>query len=362
VTQRVWMPRSLACAPLSSLLCFAGLALGGLCLALTTARPAKTAGTEGALLVMATHAEDDLPGLDPGDPASLAARLPGLSVGGAREVSVAGTVPRLPSDLDLRVLAGDPTWAELASLRVARGRALDAGDERAAAAVCLLSPRVARWLEPGNVRIKLDESWWTVVGVLAEPEEEESAVDVLVPLRAGMLRLLPEEQASLDELRVVEPEDAGALAARVSRALNDLHGGRGAWRVEGEEVAHGVRSDLDRSVRGLLLALGACALVLGGMALRIWRAAGGPGAGAGFGIGAMAGFVCGTVALVAGPSLVTALGLVGTIPPLGLVAAVVGPVVGVVFAGLGRGPWSSFRPFGRSPLAPSPSPSRERGV
>ncbi|MFH1465612.1 MAG: ABC transporter permease [Pseudomonadota bacterium] len=314
---------------LAATLCITGLALGSVSLALAMVAPEGPSATgEGTLLVTATRVDSGNQGLEPGDPEALAALVPGLAVGGARELVVTQSVPRVPARVALRVIAADPAWAALAGLRVAKGRALDAEDERTGAAVCVLSPRASRLLEPGAARIKLDESWWTVVGVLAEPERETAAVDVLLPLHAGMLRLVPQDEAGLGELRIIAPDGPGALANRVSRALAALHGGQGAWRVEGQE-APSVCAVQERAIRGLLFALGACALLLGGLALRGWREAGGPMFGTSLGMGVAVGLAGSAVAMLAGSAVAGALGLAGTVAPLGLALAVVGPVVGV---------------------------------
>jgi putative ABC transport system permease protein len=140
------------------------------------------------------------------------------------------------------VLAVSPSYFELSDLALARGRSLHELDDRRFAQVCVIGSRTARDLfgrrDPIGERLKINQTWFTVVGVLADRAVSRSDFEgielagvhsqVYVPIRTALKRFafkpLDDE---LDEivLQVREGVPVRHAAATFGRLLQTRHRG-----------------------------------------------------------------------------------------------------------------------------------------
>ncbi len=251
-------------APLRSLLlafglscaCWAGLVLQGV---LGEGRRQGPAA-EGPLRVSAVPVA---PGgrqhsLAPDDLDRLRAAMPDVAVGGVLALEPLELAPPLLPVDELVVVAADSTWLGLAGLRVATGRAFSELD--AASPVCLVSQRLARAMgagvDPIGRHLRVDGSWLTVVGLLDAERDSAPALDIAVPLEAGLLRLAPASRTALDEILVGAREDDDLSLELVQRVLERAHQGGAGWSIEGGselDAATGAQRNTLALALGLLI-------------------------------------------------------------------------------------------------------------
>ncbi len=165
------------------------------------------------------------------------------AVGGMREVAIREIMPRVEEPGALLVVGAEPAWISVTRIVLVEGRFPDERDEARAAAVCALGEGLRRRFF-GNgpavgERIRLEQSWVTVVGVIGVPggrpgsarahDPSARVPDVLVPLTTALSRLvLPGFEPELSEIRVAvaSPEVLEAQVALGRRVLARLHAGR----------------------------------------------------------------------------------------------------------------------------------------
>jgi putative ABC transport system permease protein len=110
-----------------------------------------------------------------------------------------------------------PAYREIAALRVASGRFIDALDARTAAPVCVLGERARTALfgtrDPLGEHVKVNEQWFRVVGTIGAqvtmqgdlggtPAQDQNNV-IYVPVEAALLRLEDSTSRSKDEIDAV---------------------------------------------------------------------------------------------------------------------------------------------------------------
>jgi hypothetical protein len=176
--------------------------------------------------------------------------LPGILVGGARSLSVGELAPPLVPAEELEVLAADEEWLEIADYAIEEGRGVTPADAASAARVCLVSTELARGLAsrgtPIGRNLRLDATWLTVVGRLAD-SDEPGRPDLVVPLETALRRMVTEEDRGFTSLLVDIPgsdEPGQLLLGRVRDRLaptselvkGDLAGRDVAW----ESLARGL--------------------------------------------------------------------------------------------------------------------------
>jgi putative ABC transport system permease protein len=165
----------------------------------------------------------------------------------------------------LGVMAADPSLAATLGATVLRGRFLDAATERQPAVV--LGSVAAERLgvtRPG-VQVFIGGRWWTVVGILA-PVELDSGLDraALVGFPAAERLLGEKRSASTIYLRADEDRVAAVQSllpsAASPEAPEEVRVSRPSDALEAKAAAEG-------AFTGLLLGLGAVALLVGGIGI-----------------------------------------------------------------------------------------------
>jgi len=206
-------------------------------------------------------ADADQRGLEPRDLTLLSAALPDVAVGGALELEVLELAPPLLPMDQLSVLAVDPTWLELSGLELAAGRGFSERDAATASSVCLVSPRIAAALGTGNAalgrHLRVDATWLTVVGLLADAPADAGLPDIAVPLETGASRMEPAGTRALDEILLGVASDDTVSRNLVARVLERAHRGRAGWSLDGavarDPSAEPLRRALQRALGMLVL-------------------------------------------------------------------------------------------------------------
>jgi putative ABC transport system permease protein len=149
---------------------------------------------------------------------------------------------------EAQVLAVTPSYFELASLRLAGGRAISAEDNQHYRQVAVLGAQAARDLFPGQdplgERVKVNHLWLEVVGVLEDRDlsrEEFQGVRlggdrnrVFLPLETAFKRLKFESlESELDavRLKLSEEADPQQTALTVSHLLERRHGDQNDYEL-----------------------------------------------------------------------------------------------------------------------------------
>jgi hypothetical protein len=218
----------------------ASVACGATCLLLALlwpSSPAQPRPPDAALRLVARPAGDDgLPGLTARDSALLHAALPGVTVGAAIGLSVAEIAPPLLPVEALEIVAAEPGWLTLQGFSLDRGRAFTVQESAGGAPVCLVSPRLAQGLSgeasPVGRHLRLDGSWLTVIGQLGAAPSGLGPPDLLLPLEAGLRRVVDAEHRGVDELLVQRATGPG-LEALVQRVLAREHPLAPGWELIG---------------------------------------------------------------------------------------------------------------------------------
>ena len=147
-----------------------------------------------------------------------------------------------------KVFAVSRVHAELVDLPVHEGRFFDAFDERTHAQVCVLGSAARRDLfgagQALGEHVKVNDVWFTVVGVLAPESTEDSTIEgvavasrareIYVPLTTGMRKFERDPLDSpLREIVIRTGDDAspGEVAAVVNGLLSRLHGGANDYEI-----------------------------------------------------------------------------------------------------------------------------------
>jgi putative ABC transport system permease protein len=174
-------------------------------------------------------------------------RIDPLETGG---ITVAAGDLDLPATLGARLLAGRPLTAA-----TARGRAVVLG---------VVAAERLGVTRPG-ARLYLAGSWWTVVGVLeAMPLAPELDRAALVGFDAAA-RLLGEDRSPTVVYVRTDPEAVGRVRGLLPTAASP--GAPEAVQVSRPSDALAARAAADDTLTGLLLGLGAVALLVGGVGI-----------------------------------------------------------------------------------------------
>jgi len=134
-----------------------------------------------------------------------------------------------------RVIGTDADYAAVTNFSPAEGRFIAALDQREAKQVCVIGSEVERELfglgNAINRRIRIDESWFTVVGVMQQKKVRKSGSsvipmrdvnkDVYIPIETALKRFTDADRPDMvDEIAVrVENEDEVMATADVLRRL-----------------------------------------------------------------------------------------------------------------------------------------------
>lgn len=182
----------------------------------------------------------DSPGLSERDVSALRKGLPeGTRIGGKKLLNTYQIVSSL-GRADSRVLGVTALYPQLANLTLIEGAFFLPVDEEKSHQVCVLGTTASRKLfglhDPLGEQIKINELWFTVIGVLADQliaKEEFEGVkienpnnDIYVPLQTLLRRVEPNPiENELDEIVVRIPEHIGLpeQAALISALLASTH-------------------------------------------------------------------------------------------------------------------------------------------
>jgi hypothetical protein len=251
-----------------SLACAAACLLAGLLLAPSAHRLRPP--SEALRVVARPAAPGGQPGLTAHDGARLRVALPGSMVGSARSIRVAELAPPLVPVDALTVLAAEPDWLSLQGISTATGRGFNPQDAAAASPVCLVSPRIAHALSgeasPVGRHLRADGTWLTVVGVLSAEDASLQLPDLVLPLEAGLERMVLADSPGVDEV-LVERGAGHGLEVLVGRVLEGEHAGAVSWDLEGVRDDTEARPSPLAALAGLLACLCLAGLLVAAQAL-----------------------------------------------------------------------------------------------
>ena len=175
-------------------------------------------------------------------------------------------------------------WFELSSLEVAQGRALNADDEAALAAVAVIGHQAAASLFPtGNAvggLVKVNHVWLEVVGVLADRDLGKDDFEgvqlglesnrIFVPLASAhaRFRFQPQED-EIDRfvLRLDAPEKLAAGAGVLSAALDQRHAGIADYQLVVPQQLFQQHQKTQRIFQVVMGAIAVISLVVGGIGI-----------------------------------------------------------------------------------------------
>jgi putative ABC transport system permease protein len=180
-------------------------------------------------------------GLSRSDVSAIRETLPSIVAVSEEKAIKAWSLFSLYAPSDAQVLAITPSYFELASLKLAAGRALTEEDNQLYRQVAVLGAQAARDLfpeqDPLDQRIKVNHLWLEVVGVLRDRDLKRDEFQgvrlggdrnrVFMPLETAFKRLRFEPMESrLDALRLALDPDADPqrTAQTVTFLLNRRHG------------------------------------------------------------------------------------------------------------------------------------------
>ena len=139
-----------------------------------------------------------------------------------------------------KVFGVSSRYSQVATIRIAEGRFLDARDESDHAQVCVIGQDIRRNLfgyDPAlGKQLKVNDVWLTVVGILDEPSEGKSAdaQEIWVPVSTAMRKFDRDPlDAPLDEL-LVEIKDGVSTretAKLIEPLIDRLHGGADDYEI-----------------------------------------------------------------------------------------------------------------------------------
>ena len=177
-----------------------------------------------------------------------------------------------------------PGYFELASLRIAEGRALGDADESGLAAVAVLGHQAARTLFPegGAVgqSVKVNHVWLEVVGVLADRDLSADRFEgvqlglesnrVFLPLASARarFRFQPlEDEIDRFWIRLAEAEQVAPAAKVVSAVLQQRHAGVEDYKLVVPAQLFRQHQQTQRIFRIVMAAIAAVSLLVGGIGI-----------------------------------------------------------------------------------------------
>lgn len=185
---------------------------------------------------------------------------------------------------DAQASGVSPDYFALSSLRVARGRALDARDDAALAAVAVLGHQAAADLfpngDPLGRYIKVNHVWLEVVGVLADRDLSKDQFEgvqlglesnrIYVPLASAgaRFRFQPQED-EIDRLlmRLKAPEQLADGARVLSAVLDQRHAGVDDYRLVVPQQLFQQHQKTQRIFRVVMGAIAGVSLLVGGIGI-----------------------------------------------------------------------------------------------
>ena len=185
---------------------------------------------------------------------------------------------------DVQASAVDPTYFELASLKLASGRALSEDDESSLAAVAVLGYQAARTLFPDSEAlgqlVKINHAWFEVVGVLADRDLAKDQFEgvqlgleanrVFVPLASARARLRfqpMEDEIDRFWLRVDDPERIVGGSRVLAAVLDQRHGGVDDYSLIVPAQLYRQHQQTQRIFRFVMAAIAGVSLLVGGIGI-----------------------------------------------------------------------------------------------
>jgi putative ABC transport system permease protein len=177
-----------------------------------------------------------------------------------------------------------PDYFRLASLRIAAGRALDAGDDSHLAAVAVLGAQAAHELFPhgkalGHL-IKVNQVWLRVVGVLADRDLGQDKFEgvalgadtdrIFVPLASARARFRfqpMEDPIDRFLLRLKNPDELAAGARVLSRELGQRHAGAGDYQLVVPQQLYRQNQKTQRIFSIVMGSIAGVSLLVGGIGI-----------------------------------------------------------------------------------------------
>jgi putative ABC transport system permease protein len=223
-------------------------------------------------------------GLTLADAGAALSVIPGATAMAAEKEIRSHLVLGAGGQADAQASAVSPDFFELSALRVARGRGLDADDERRLATVAVLGHQAASSLFPAGDavgrEVKLNHVWFRVVGVLADRDLSKNEFEgiqlglesnrIFVPLASARarLRFQPlEDEIDRFLIRLQTPELV-APAARVAAAvLDQRHAGVDDYALVVPAQLFAQHQQTQRIFQVVMAAIAAVSLLVGGIGI-----------------------------------------------------------------------------------------------
>ncbi len=191
-----------------------------------------------------------------------------VDTGDAPVSSVRVDDPSAVGGIPTPVLAASPGLLDAVRGEVVTGRSFDAGHDERADRVVVVGERAAERLGVTRVdrqpSLFIGEVPYTVIGVVAGPQRRTDLLDAVV-LPAGTARA-DFALAAPEELQVRIETGAGALVARQAPTALDPGNPEG-FDVEGPPEQSRVQESVQADLNATFLALGAVALLVGGLGI-----------------------------------------------------------------------------------------------
>jgi putative ABC transport system permease protein len=185
---------------------------------------------------------------------------------------------------DAQVEGISPEYFQLASLRLAQGRALNADDDAHLAAVAVLGHQAAHDLFPDGKAlgrlVKINQAWWRVVGVLADRDLGQDKFEgvalgadsntAFVPLSSARARFRfqpMEDEVSRFLLRLKDPEGLAAGARVLTRLLDQRHAGASDYRLIVPQQLYQQNQKTQRIFSVVMGSIAGVSLLVGGIGI-----------------------------------------------------------------------------------------------
>jgi len=185
---------------------------------------------------------------------------------------------------DAQVLAVSPAYFDLASLKIATGRKINAEDNKYYAQVAVLGAQAARSLFPDGKalgqRVKINYLWVAVIGVLQDRDlskDEFQGVSlggdrnrVFIPLETALKRLKFEPlESELDSVRLKlnKSADPQLSALTVNHLLSRRHGGEKDYDIVIPAALFKQQQQTQRIFTIVMSAIAGISLLVGGIGI-----------------------------------------------------------------------------------------------
>lgn len=219
--------------------------------------------------------ETSITTLSDADAQAIGQSVPNVKDVGVAQVELGTTVEANGKNTSTPLFATSPNYASIRGDSMAQGAFFTEDDERALARVAVLGSDVARELFPSGAvgqHVRMKGIDFTVVGVIAPNGAGPGGISMdniaYIPFETARRRVFNRDYLNIIDIKLAAPSRWPETSAAVAALIRQRHGQKGPglddFRVTSPGAMIARMSDVDATLRRMLVGIGGLALAIGG--------------------------------------------------------------------------------------------------